>query len=32
MQGITYHPFTQQFELTDDISVNYLFYAKREKI
>jgi 2-polyprenyl-6-hydroxyphenyl methylase / 3-demethylubiquinone-9 3-methyltransferase len=27
MKGITYRPFTQVFKLTDDISVNYLFYA-----
>lgn len=27
MKGISYNPFTQQFKLTDDISVNYLFYA-----
>ena len=27
MKGIAYNPFTQTFKLTDDISVNYLFYA-----
>jgi 2-polyprenyl-6-hydroxyphenyl methylase/3-demethylubiquinone-9 3-methyltransferase len=27
-KGITYHPFTKQFSLTDDISVNYLFHAR----
>ncbi len=28
-KGISYNPFTQQFKLTDDIAVNYLFYARR---
>lgn len=27
MKGIAYNPFTRQFKLTEDISVNYLFYA-----
>lgn len=27
IKGIRYHPFSKQFTLTDDISVNYLFYA-----
>lgn len=27
MKGIAYNPFTQTFKLTDDTSVNYLFYA-----
>jgi 2-polyprenyl-6-hydroxyphenyl methylase/3-demethylubiquinone-9 3-methyltransferase len=27
MKGIAYNPFTQQFKLTDDVSVNYLFYG-----
>lgn len=30
MQGIAYNPFTQQFRMTTDIAVNYLFYAKKE--
>lgn len=30
MKGIAYNPFSQAFKLTDDISVNYLFYATRE--
>jgi 2-polyprenyl-6-hydroxyphenyl methylase/3-demethylubiquinone-9 3-methyltransferase len=29
MKGITYNPFSQQFKLTDDIAVNYLFYANK---
>jgi len=29
MKGIHYNPLTQQFKLTSDISVNYLFYAKK---
>jgi 2-polyprenyl-6-hydroxyphenyl methylase/3-demethylubiquinone-9 3-methyltransferase len=29
LKGIAYQPFTQQFSLTDDISVNYLFHAIR---
>lgn len=29
MKGITYHPFSQQFKLTSDLSVNYLLYAQR---
>lgn len=29
MKGIAYQPLTQQFKLTDDISVNYLLYATR---
>lgn len=31
MMGIAYQPFSRQFSLTDDISVNYLFYARREE-
>lgn len=27
MKGIAYNPFKETFKLTDDISVNYLFYA-----
>jgi len=27
MKGIAYQPFTQQFSLTDDVSVNYLYYG-----
>lgn len=27
LRGITYHPFTKQFSLSHDISINYLFYA-----
>ncbi|OGT44623.1 MAG: bifunctional 3-demethylubiquinol 3-O-methyltransferase/2-polyprenyl-6-hydroxyphenol methylase [Gammaproteobacteria bacterium RIFCSPHIGHO2_12_FULL_37_34] len=30
MRGITYSPLTKQFRLSDDCSVNYLFYARRE--
>ncbi|EKD71020.1 MAG: hypothetical protein ACD_46C00292G0001 [uncultured bacterium] len=29
MQGIAYHPFSQQFKLTDDLSVNYLLHATK---
>jgi 2-polyprenyl-6-hydroxyphenyl methylase / 3-demethylubiquinone-9 3-methyltransferase len=29
MKGINYQPFTKQFSLSDDISVNYLFYAQK---
>ena len=29
LKGIAYHPFTHEFTLTDDISVNYLFHAIR---
>ncbi|RDI48802.1 bifunctional 2-polyprenyl-6-hydroxyphenol methylase/3-demethylubiquinol 3-O-methyltransferase UbiG [Aquicella lusitana] len=29
VKGISYQPFSQQFKLTDDISVNYLFYARK---
>jgi 2-polyprenyl-6-hydroxyphenyl methylase/3-demethylubiquinone-9 3-methyltransferase len=29
MRGISYNPLTQQFRLTDDISVNYLFYTTK---
>lgn len=29
MKGISYNPLTQQFKLTDDVSVNYLFYATK---
>jgi 2-polyprenyl-6-hydroxyphenyl methylase/3-demethylubiquinone-9 3-methyltransferase len=29
LKGIAYQPFTQEFSLTDDISVNYLFHAIR---
>jgi 2-polyprenyl-6-hydroxyphenyl methylase/3-demethylubiquinone-9 3-methyltransferase len=28
MQGIAYQPLSQQFKLSDDISVNYLLYAR----
>lgn len=28
-KGISYEPFTKQFTLTDDISVNYLLYGKK---
>lgn len=27
MKGIAYNPFSQTFKLTDDTSINYLFYA-----
>lgn len=27
LKGISYHPLNKEFSLTDDISVNYLFYA-----
>lgn len=30
IKGISYNPFTKQFKLTTDISVNYLFYAKKQ--
>jgi 2-polyprenyl-6-hydroxyphenyl methylase/3-demethylubiquinone-9 3-methyltransferase len=29
LKGIAYQPFSKQFSLTDDISVNYLFHAIR---
>lgn len=29
VRGITYNPLTQQFKLSNDISVNYLFYATK---
>jgi len=29
LKGISYNPFTQQFKLTDDVSVNYLFHGVR---
>lgn len=29
LKGISYHPITQHFKLTDDISVNYLMYAMK---
>lgn len=29
MKGIAYQPFTQIFRLTDDVSVNYLLYARK---
>jgi 2-polyprenyl-6-hydroxyphenyl methylase/3-demethylubiquinone-9 3-methyltransferase len=29
IQGLHYHPLSQQFTFTHDISVNYLFYARR---
>ena len=29
LKGISYNPFSQQFKLTDDISVNYLCHAVR---
>ncbi len=28
-KGIAYHPITKTFSLTDDISVNYLFHARK---
>ncbi|MBV9575898.1 MAG: bifunctional 2-polyprenyl-6-hydroxyphenol methylase/3-demethylubiquinol 3-O-methyltransferase UbiG, partial [Gammaproteobacteria bacterium] len=31
IKGIAYHPITKQFKLTNDISVNYLFYAIKEE-
>lgn len=30
MRGINYQPFSEQFTLTDDVSVNYLLHAKKE--
>lgn len=30
MKGVSYSPFTKEFKLTDDISVNYLFYATKK--
>lgn len=30
IKGLSYHPLTKQFKLTEDISVNYLFYAIKE--
>ena len=30
LQGIAYNPLTQQFRMTNDIAVNYLFYARKE--
>ncbi|MFZ2314791.1 MAG: bifunctional 2-polyprenyl-6-hydroxyphenol methylase/3-demethylubiquinol 3-O-methyltransferase UbiG [Gammaproteobacteria bacterium] len=30
MKGIAYNPLTQTFKLTDDIAVNYLFYATKK--
>ncbi len=29
LKGITYHPLSRYFQLTDDISVNYLLYARK---
>lgn len=29
MKGISYNPFTEHFKLTDNTSVNYLFYATK---
>lgn len=29
IKGISYNPFTQHFKLTDNVSVNYLFYATK---
>lgn len=29
LKGIAYNPFTEEFKLTDDISVNYLMYATK---
>src|SRR3990167_31541 len=29
MKGITYHPFSKTFSLTNDTSINYLFYATK---
>lgn len=28
-KGIAYHPFTKQFSLTNDISVNYILYGRK---
>lgn len=30
IKGISYRPFTKEFKLTDDISVNYLFYITKK--
>lgn len=30
MKGITYHALSRHFELTDDISINYLFHAVKQ--
>ncbi len=32
MKGISYNPFTNDFKLTDDISVNYLYYSTRQDL
>lgn len=29
IRGISYNPFSQEFKLTDDVSVNYLYHAVR---
>lgn len=29
MKGISYNPFSEQFKLNEDVSVNYLFYATK---
>lgn len=29
IKGFSYHPFSKHFSLTDDISINYIFYAKK---
>lgn len=29
IKGVAYHPFSKKFELTDDVSINYLFYARK---
>lgn len=29
IKGISYSPFSKQFSLTNDVSINYLFYAKK---
>lgn len=31
MRGISYNPFNEQFKLTNDVSVNYLFYAVKHE-
>lgn len=31
LKGISYNPFNEQFKLTDDIAVNYLFYAQKDQ-
>jgi len=29
IKGISYHPFTKEFKLTENVSINYLFYATK---